>query len=85
MLAAQTRSPTQELINALLSCGAHLDEANDSKETFDDFAKRSNQTVNIERLKYVTLKCLAARIVSKYKIPFKENVPVPLESFVQRH
>ena len=72
LLAAQTKSAASaQLTQVLLSCGAHLDETNDAKETFDDIAARSNLPMITERLNYLTLKCLAARVLSKHKVPMK--------------
>lgn len=36
-------------------------------------------------LKTSTLKCLASKCIAKYRIPYKNLIPIRLESFIQQH
>ena len=67
----------------LLANKAHVDMVNLSG---DNAAKGLTSTlmgVNIQN--FVSLQCLAARAILKFKIPYVGDVPIPLESFVQMH
>jgi len=74
-----------ELVQTLMKCGAHPDQCNSKKETFDDLNTEARLSSLVNYMPYVTLKCLAAREVSKQKIPYKNIVPVSLESFIELH
>lgn len=45
----------------------------------------SNPLNNIPIMNYLTLKCLAATCVVKYRIPYRNLIPKTLEMFVQDH
>ncbi len=83
-IAGEAKVCSGELIQSLLKCGAHLDQKNDARETFQDIAGSSLHT-KINQVPYTSLKCLAARVVSENKIDFKGKVPAGLESFIQVH
>ncbi|XP_037945042.1 protein fem-1 homolog A [Teleopsis dalmanni] len=83
-VAAQPYNFNNDIILLLLDNGADLDQPNKSDERpFNLIA--SNPTNTVHLLNYVTLKCLAATVLSKYKIPYKNEIPKVLEAFVEQH
>lgn len=68
----------------LLDHGAHLDTPNRNGEC-PAVVVAVNPRNNVHLVKYVTLRCLAATAVIKYKIPYVGQVPTTLENFVQYH
>lgn len=73
-----------QLIQTLLDAGAHLDQPN----KYDDRAVHfitMNATNIIPLINYTTLKCLAATVITKYKIPYRNQIPKTLEDFVKLH
>jgi len=86
-IAVESKPNCTELIQTLLSSGSHLDETNDIKETFDGILKRNgnSQLPEIDRMPFTSLKCLAARVISKEKLKYQGIVPVSLEAFLQVH
>jgi len=84
--AVESKPDCSELVQTLLSSGAHLDETNNRKQTFDDILKRTHTSHSaIDRMQYTSLKCLAARVVSREKIPYRGVVPASLEAFLEVH
>ncbi|XP_037043236.1 protein fem-1 homolog CG6966 [Bradysia coprophila] len=72
------------LIQMLLDAGAHLDQPN----KYDDRAVQfitMNATNIIPLINYTTLKCQAATVITKYKIPYRNQIPKTLEDFVKLH
>lgn len=86
-VAIESKSNCSELIQTLLLSGAHLDETNNVKETFEDILKRTSNSLlpEINRMPFTSLKCLAARVVSKEKLDYKGKVPISLEAFLEIH
>lgn len=85
--------PPIDLVNMLLEAGTHLDAANKMGSTFESLIWSNNTYETLSRdknpyntiypMRYITLTCLAARVVSKaYDI---ESVPKHLQAFVQMH
>ena len=83
-VAGEAKVCSSELVDTLLKHGAHLDETNELKETFLDIAGSSLQP-KLNQVPYVSLKCLAARVISQHKIEYKGIIPASLEPFVQLH
>lgn len=73
-----------QLVHMLLDAGAHLDQPN----KYDDRAVHfitMNATNLIPLINYTTLKCQAATVITKYKIPYRNQIPKTLEDFVKLH
>ncbi|XP_078052625.1 protein fem-1 homolog CG6966 isoform X2 [Augochlora pura] len=73
----------RKLIYRLLAAGTHIDCVNNNGETFETIIREKHMQHVIEPVKYVTLACLAARIVKKTHIV--SEIPRHLRSFVQMH
>lgn len=83
-VAAESKSCSPELIQVLLDCGGHIDEVNEAKKTFEDLTTIKLHPV-VDKMPYLTLKCLAARVVGRNQVPYKGIVPASIESFIQVH
>ena len=67
----------------LLKKDAHVDMVNLSGDSAADVLKSSLLEINI--LDFVSLKCLAARTILKFEIPYVGHLITSLESFVKMH
>ncbi|KAI5651337.1 ankyrin repeats (3 copies) domain-containing protein [Phthorimaea operculella] len=76
-----------DVVRELLSHGAHIDTVNYEGETPEEILKQTNQTLSsiVNPLKYTTLKCLAARTVKNYRLPYRHVVPQCLHSTIITH
>ncbi|XP_063627143.1 protein fem-1 homolog CG6966 isoform X2 [Cydia splendana] len=76
-----------DVVRSLLEHGAHIDTVNYEGETPAEILKASNQSLAsiVNPLKYTTLKCLAARTVKNYKLPYRHVVPQCLHSTIINH
>lgn len=73
-----------EVVNHLLSYGAHIDRRNVSgNQPHKLLASISESTVN--SLKFISLKCLAARKIADHQIPYVGEIPISLEEFIRIH
>lgn len=79
---AEAKSCSAELVKSLLNCGAHLDEVNNAKETFETLSKEPLHSL-VDPIRYQSLKCLAARVVSQNQL--QGCLPAELLSFIKRH
>jgi len=67
-----------------LENGADLDQPNRQDERpFNLIASNSDNSISL--VNYISLKCLAAVTISKYKIPYKTFLPKFLEELVEQH
>ncbi|CAH0554463.1 unnamed protein product [Brassicogethes aeneus] len=75
------------LIKLLLSYGAHIDQPNVSGNTAasEILKNAKNNESDIQILDYIKLSCLCATVITKYQIPYKNQLPKTLEQFVQLH
>jgi hypothetical protein len=73
-----------QLVQLLLDHGAHLDQPNRAGDCPAIFVA-VNPLNNVHLVNYVTLRCLAATAVCKYKIPYQGQIPATLETFVKFH
>ncbi|RWS02806.1 Protein fem-1-like protein, partial [Dinothrombium tinctorium] len=82
---ASTRSNfSHDVINVLLENGAHIDRRNAiGNQPYKLLSSIAECTVN--PLKFVTLKCLAARKIVERKISYIGEVPSELENFIRIH
>jgi ankyrin repeat protein len=76
-----------QLIKLLLQYGGHIDQPNSRGvcplDYIVDVSKHSDVDVHV--LNHVNLKCLCASVISKFQIPYKNQIPKTLESFVKLH
>nr|BAL61211.1 fem-1 homolog A-like protein [Locusta migratoria manilensis] len=72
------------LVQLLLDHGAHLDTPNRAGDSPAVFVA-VNPLNNVHLVNYITLRCMAATAVAKYKIPYKGQIPVTLVDFVRFH
>lgn len=85
--ASMVENFNQEIVEILLDNGAHIDIRNTDSDRPVDMLKRipGGAGSKINPLHYTTLKCLAARVVAKHGVPYKEEIPSILEEFIQAH
>lgn len=80
----RTVNGCEQLVRMLLDAGAHIDQPN--KNDARPITMIADNPVNvIPILRYTTLKCLAATVIAKYKIPYRNQVPHRLEDVVRLH
>lgn len=73
-----------EVIHLLLEGGADLDQPNKSDERPINIIA-NNPLNHISLINYINLKCLSATIITKYRIPYRNQVPKSLEEFIKQH
>ncbi|XP_018573079.1 protein fem-1 homolog C [Anoplophora glabripennis] len=87
LLATLAYNYSDRLIKLLLEYGAHIDQPNATGKTPRDaileISRQSSSEIHI--LNYITLKCLCATVISKNKIPYKNQIPRTLENFLKLH
>ena len=77
-----------EMISCLVENGAHLDACNKDGNTAVNSASNCVAASIIKthiNTDLLSLKCLSARVVRKYKIDFEGFIPVSLKDFVELH
>uniref|UniRef100_A0A1L8DB14 Putative ankyrin repeat protein n=1 Tax=Nyssomyia neivai TaxID=330878 RepID=A0A1L8DB14_9DIPT len=72
------------LVHALLEHGAHLDQPNKADDRPMNMIS-GNPGNEICLMNYISLKCLASTVITKYRIPYRNQVPKTLEMFVRQH
>ncbi|KAK5644465.1 hypothetical protein RI129_005765 [Pyrocoelia pectoralis] len=72
------------LIKLLLEYGAHIDQPNSSGKRPTELLAL-NPLNDVYVLNYITLKCLCATVINKYKIRYRNQVPKSLEYLIQQH
>lgn len=82
---ACTRSNfNSEVINHLLSFGAHIDRRNTSGIQPHKLLASISES-NVNALKFISLKCLAARKIADQQIRYVGEIPMSLEEFIRIH
>lgn len=74
----------KQVVRVLLDYGAHLDQPNRSSERPLNLII-NNASSGIPLMKYLSLKCLAASTIIKYKVVYHQQIPTTLEEFVDLH
>ena len=74
-----------DMLKVLLDGGAHLDFANNYGKTAIDMAQTNEARRILSERKTLVLKCIAARAVKKFGIPYLGVVPKTLERYVSMH
>lgn len=83
-VAANPYNFDNRLVQLLLDHGAHLDQSNKTGERPSiTIGNNTRSTINL--VNYTSLRCLAAVVVCKYKIPYQGQIPSTLENFVRLH
>ncbi|XP_044755907.1 protein fem-1 homolog C [Coccinella septempunctata] len=74
-------------VKLLLDYGAHIDQPNRKGMVPTPSIMEHNNHTNspIPILDYVSLKCLCATAISKYGVPYKNQIPRALEEFMHLH
>jgi 5-enolpyruvylshikimate-3-phosphate synthase len=78
-------SERDKIICLLLNAGTHLDACNANNKTAADLYKGGKMYNVINPINYVNLQCLAAKVIQKYKIPYREHLTLKLANFVSIH
>lgn len=76
-------NPDIKIIKRLLSCGSHVDVCNKSGLT--PYSIMEKKYACLQPFSYITLKCLASRVIMNFEVPYKELIPQSLEEFVPLH
>ncbi|KAL2713882.1 protein fem-1 CG6966-like isoform X1, partial [Vespula squamosa] len=76
-----------DLAVALLDAGAHIDTVNRDKKTFKSLLRNKQNYYSMSPLKYITLSCLAAKVIRRWcnDEQINEVVPGHLQEFVKMH
>lgn len=83
-MASQDLLFKEEIVEVLLKAGGHVDQVTASGDR-PSRNLRLNPKCHISILSYTSLKCLAARVIQKHRIPYAGEVPKHLEAFVKMH
>ena len=67
-------SERDKIICLLLNSGTHLDACNANNKTASDLYKGGKMYNVINPINYVNLQCMAAKVIQKYKIPYREHL-----------
>ncbi|CAG2172454.1 unnamed protein product, partial [Oppiella nova] len=73
-----------EVVNHLLQFGGHIDRRNASGNQPHKLLASITES-NVNPLKFISLKCLAARKIVDHQIPYIGQIPVSLEQFIRIH
>ncbi|KAG5672519.1 hypothetical protein PVAND_002642 [Polypedilum vanderplanki] len=84
-LAALARPCPASLAQALVEHGAHLDMRNHHGETFESLLQGQQVHELVNPVRYTKLTCLAAAVVRKHEIPYRNQVPLALHQFIEQH
>ncbi|CAE1151750.1 Protein fem-1 homolog B,Protein fem-1 homolog A,Protein fem-1 homolog CG6966,Protein fem-1 homolog C,Protein fem-1 homolog A-B,Protein fem-1 homolog A-A [Acanthosepion pharaonis] len=84
-LATNNKHCQSDVIKFLLRHSAHLDMRNDEGRTPVQLLRGVAIHDIVSPLDYISLQCLAARVIIKHNILYKGHVPLKVESFIQMH
>jgi hypothetical protein len=73
------------ILQLLYDANAHLDCVNALRETPIDIATNSNVKQFLKVRMKLSLKCLCARLINQYDIPFHGKIATSLVKFVEKH
>ncbi|KAL2098148.1 hypothetical protein ACEWY4_007355 [Coilia grayii] len=83
-IAASNGCP--EIMALLVRAGAHFDATNSQcKSAYELLDEQSSGRHALHPLSYVTLQCLAARVIEKHRLPYKGLITQELEAFIELH
>lgn len=78
-------SERDKIILLLLNANAHLDACNMHNKTPADMYKGGKMYQVINPINYLSLQCLAAKVIRRHEIPYKEHLTSKLTDFVSMH
>ena len=78
-------SERDKIICLLLNASTHLDACNAHGKTPADLYKGGRMYQVINPINYLTLQCLAAKVVRKHRIAYREHLTAKLADFVDIH
>lgn len=84
-LATNNKHCQSDVIKFLLHRHAHLDMRNNEGRTPVQLLRGVAIHDIVSPLDFITLQCMAARIIIKYNIDYKGHVPLKEESFIEMH
>ena len=74
-----------DMLKLLIDEGAHHDFVNDDGKTPMDMAKTDEARMILSERRKLELKCICARAVKKFGIPYMGLVPKTLEKYISMH
>lgn len=74
-----------DMLHVLLEGGAHHDFVNNHGKTPMDVAKTDVAHMILSEKRKLELKCISARVVKKFRIPYLGLVPKTLEKYISMH
>ena len=74
-----------EILQLLFYGGAHHDFVNNDGKTPMDMAETDEARMILSERRKLELKCISARAVKKFGIPYLGVVPKILENYISRH
>ncbi|XP_066963889.1 protein fem-1 homolog A-like isoform X2 [Macrobrachium rosenbergii] len=85
-LARNTECP-KDILEALLSAGAHLDAVNNLNMTFENLRSYRGEPLHllVNPLQHTSLQCLAAAAVRRHGVPYRNVLHPRLSRFVDMH
>ena len=74
-----------EMLEVLFDGGSHHDFVNNDGKTPMDMAQTDEACMILSERRKVELKCISARVVKKFRIPYLGVVPKTLEKYIGVH
>ena len=74
-----------DMLKVLLDAGAHHDFVNNDSKTPTEMARTDEARWILSERKTLELKCIAARAVKKFGLPYKGVVPQTVEMYISMH
>ena len=74
-----------DMLHVLFDGGAHHDFVNNDGKTPMDMAKTDEARMILSEKRNLGLKCISARVVKKFRIPYLGVVPKTLEKYISMH
>jgi Fem-1 family protein b len=85
IIASSKSSRDQSILNLLCNANAHMDYANDLRQTPIDLAIIPDIKQLLKSRMKLSLKCLCAHLIRKKNVPFRETISTSLANFVEKH
>jgi len=82
--AVADKNFNQQVVERLLGAGAHVDLKN-KNGVRPAHNMVANQACSVSVIRYMSLKCLCAQVISNNNLPYKGEVPEILETFIEAH
>ncbi|KAL0116467.1 hypothetical protein PUN28_009848 [Cardiocondyla obscurior] len=73
------------IIVDLIEAGAHMDTVNNTGHTPYDAVTTGLAKIILRTQTKLSLTCIAAKVIKTYNLPYRGNVPLSLESFIELH